>query len=102
MQLYLYQHNLPQETSREKVEDFAAYLWSEMRNNDVYDLGQYQNPGARVAGAGDGKRCWGCGKTGHGKKDCPEKANQTPPPAPHATPRRCRFFSEGSWLREGW
>ena len=101
MQLYLYQHNLPQETSREKVEDFAAYLWSEMRNNDVYDLGQYQNPGARVAGAGDGKRCWGCGKTGHGKKDCPEKANQTPPPAPHATPRRCRFFLKEAGCAKG-
>eukprot|EP00975_Prorocentrum_lima_P022621 4759873-Prorocentrum_lima.AAC.1 len=39
LQVYMFQNNLPQETDRQKVEDIVAYSWSEMRNNDITDVG---------------------------------------------------------------
>ena len=46
LQVYLSEHNLPQETNREKVEELVAYIWPEMRNHDVHDLGQLRRANA--------------------------------------------------------
>eukprot|EP00975_Prorocentrum_lima_P017858 3767088-Prorocentrum_lima.AAC.1 len=38
LQVYMFQNNLPQETDRQRVEDFVAYSWSETRNDDITEV----------------------------------------------------------------
>eukprot|EP00975_Prorocentrum_lima_P029872 6267611-Prorocentrum_lima.AAC.1 len=61
LQVYMFQNNLPQETDRQKVEDFVAYMWSEMRNNDITDVGMSVYGPVKAQAANEEKmKCYNC------------------------------------------
>lgn len=92
----MFQHNLPQETDRQKVEDFAAYLWSEMRNNDVTDVGFNTYGWVKAQYASEDKvKCHNCGGIGHKRADCKK------PQADKKPKLVCKFWQKDTGCAKG-